>query len=314
MNKKQFLEAFEKKLKDQGVIKTDRIEILDDYQSMIEEAVLNGESEIEFISSLGSVSKIVKNTPLKRNKWHQFKSKWIALTPFISVIIFFLIGFLLDGFEYAWMIFLLIPISAILLESRGIERIIALYPFFATIAFFLIGFLLDGFEYAWLVFTPLAPLAVIDTKAKYKGILIPVMIGFITLFIILSLQSYNVYYYLLWIPVGLILIYAWISNVPPNKLKQTLAGTALILAMILVYLAIGFWYNLWHPGWLIFLLIPVGVLLYQKIIEKKRIPLVSFSPFIAVALFFLIGEYLNGYEYAWLVFLIIPMIGVLEGE
>lgn len=314
MNKIEFLEKFEIKLREKGIIKEDKKEILDDYKSMIEEAILNGESETAFIESLGSISSIIKNTPLRKTKLSKFKSKWIALTPFISVILFFLIGFLWNGFEYSWMVFLMIPVSAIALESRGLQRIIALYPFVATVLFFVIGFAFEGFEYAWLVFTPLIPLSVIDTKAKFKPVIISLQVLFIAGFAVLQFQGYEIYHYLLWIPVALLVLYAWISNIDPSKLKQVMLGLVGILVIVLVYLALGFWYNLWHPAWLIFLLIPIGVLLYQKVIEKANVPFVSFSPFIAVISFFLIGEYLNGYAYAWLVFLIIPILGVLEGE
>lgn len=314
MNRQKFLELFQKALKEKGIDKKDQTEILDDYQIMIEEAVSNGEDESTFIESLGSINDIIKNTPLKKNKVQRFKSKWIALTPFISVILFFTIGFAFNGFEYAWMVFLLIPVSAIILETKGIERIIGLYPFISTIAFFIIGFAFNGFEYAWIVFFPMIPLAVVGTKAKYKPILITMMIVLLSAFIILQLQGYELVHYLLLIPVALIVLYAWISNIDPSKLKEVMIGVGGILIIILIYLGLGFWYNLWHPGWLLFLLIPVAALLYEKFIEKKTIPLVSFSPFIAVALFFLIGEYLNGYAYSWLVFLIIPILGVLEGE
>lgn len=314
MNKVEFLQKFENQLKEKGITKQDQKEILDEYQSMIEEAVLNGESEHAYIESLGSISKIIKNTPLQRTKLSKFKSKWIALTPFISVILFFLIGFLWDGFEYAWMVFLLIPVSAIMLESRGWERIIALYPFFATILFFVLGFAFEAFEYAWIVFTPLIPLSVINTKAKYKPVIISLQILLIGVFAFLQFQGYEIYHFLLWIPVGLLVFYAWLTNVDPSKIKEVLIGVALVGLLTLIYFVLGFWYNLWHPAWLIFLLIPVGALMYQKFIKKQRVPLVSFSPFIAVTLFFLIGEYLNGYAYAWLVFLLIPILGVLEGE
>lgn len=49
----------------------------------------------------------------------------VAYMPFISLIIFFLVGFLIEGgFTYSWMAFFLIPITAIL-ENRKPKKVIA---------------------------------------------------------------------------------------------------------------------------------------------------------------------------------------------
>jgi hypothetical protein len=72
----------------------------------------------------------------------------------------------------------------------------------------------------------------------------------------------------------------------------------------------------WHPGWLIFLLIPVVFML----MGSKKFPLVAITPFIAVTLFILVGEYVNvpgqdtGYTLSWLFFLLIPITGILFGK
>jgi len=40
-----------------------------------------------------------------------------------------------------------------------------------------------------------------------------------------------------------------------NAIKSRAVSYTLII--VLIYLAIGFIWNLWHPGWIIFLFIPI---------------------------------------------------------
>jgi hypothetical protein len=46
--------------------------------------------------------------------YSQKKDKFLALTPFISIVIFFLLGYFFDLWSYAWIAFMLIPIVGIL--------------------------------------------------------------------------------------------------------------------------------------------------------------------------------------------------------
>ena len=43
---------------------------------------------------------------------------------------------------------------------------------------------------------------------------------------------------------------------PKNRLEQ-LSNPILVT---LIYLVLGFFFNLWHPGWLVFLAIPLGAI------------------------------------------------------
>ena len=57
-------------------------------------------------------------------------------------------------------------------------------------------------------------------------------------------------------------VVAFLSHKGGSSVKETLRYFPFPTIIIVLYLCMGFFLNLWHPGWLIFLLIP----LYYSII------------------------------------------------
>ncbi len=62
----------------------------------------------------------------------------------------------------------------------------------------------------------------------------------------------------------------------------------------MVYLVLGFAFDWWHPGWLVFLLIPV---FYSRL---------AVVPMAATIMFFVLGFLFDMWAVAWMVFLFIP--------
>ena len=70
------------------------------------------------------------------------------------------------------------------------------------------------------------------------------------------------------------------------------------------YLVLGFVFHLWHPGWIIFLTIP---LFYLK--ESDRTPLrLLGNPVMVTIIYLLLGTMCNLWHPGWLVFLLIPLL------
>jgi hypothetical protein len=69
--------------------------------------------------------------------------------------------------------------------------------------------------------------------------------------------------------------------------------------------------HLWHPGWMVFLLIPISAILVGM--RKKRDPhiLTALSPFFAVTAFLILGFGWSLWHPGWLVFLIIPFTALV---
>jgi len=84
----------------------------------------------------------------------------------------------------------------------------------------------------------------------------------------------------------------WLSQVP-----YPLFITAL-------YLVLGFIFHQWHPGWLVFLTIPIH---YMP--EKERhFPYLLGNPVMITLIYLVMGFYLNLWHPGWMIFLAIPII------
>lgn len=77
------------------------------------------------------------------------------------------------------------------------------------------------------------------------------------------------------------------------------------LFAITAYLIIGIMFDLWHPGWLIFLLVPV-ISSAVTAIRKKRADCFAYPLFMAF-LFLFIGFMTDSWHPAWAIFLTIPL-------
>lgn len=85
------------------------------------------------------------------------------------------------------------------------------------------------------------------------------------------------------------------------------------LVVVIVYLCIGFLAGVWHPTWLLFLLIPAYYMLVWSIGEKgkggstrevlQRFPF----PVIIVIAYLVMGFAFRLWHPGWLIFLLIPL-------
>jgi len=81
----------------------------------------------------------------------------VGLVAMLSVTIFLIIGFIFDGWAYAWLIFLTIPITAIIVDmifkkKKLIGQIPGLVALLATIAYMIMGFGFGLWHPGWIVF------------------------------------------------------------------------------------------------------------------------------------------------------------------
>lgn len=82
---------------------------------------------------------------------------------------------------------------------------------------------------------------------------------------------------------------------------------------VIVYLLLGFLKGLWHPGWLVFCLIPI-VPLVLKLFSGRRGALIAFLELLVVIAYLLLG-FLGGlWHPGWIIFLLMPIIGILFGK
>ena len=96
-----------------------------------------------------------------------------------------------------------------------------------------------------------------------------------------------------------------------NKL-DSLVGLVAVLAAG-AYFILGFAFHLWHPGWMVFLAIPVAGIIADIVTKRKDISgsIVGIVAMVAVVVFFLLGFLLHIWYIAWVVFLIIPITAII---
>lgn len=101
--------------------------------------------------------------------------------------------------------------------------------------------------------------------------------------------------------------------------ENFLKGFPIAIIATIIFFVLGFAFGLWHPGWIVFLIIPVFNFYSGKKKRKdgreKRYPWLSFPyPVLATAIFLLIGFMWGGWVYAWLIFLTIPIWGFFASK
>ena len=76
----------------------------------------------------------------------------------------------------------------------------------------------------------------------------------------------------------------------------------------IAYLVLGFVFHQWHPGWIIFLTIP---LFYLPESERQPLRLLG-NPVMITIIYLLLGCFCNAWHPGWLVFLLIPILGSMR--
>ena len=77
------------------------------------------------------------------------------------------------------------------------------------------------------------------------------------------------------------------------------------ILIIIVYLIIGFKFGAWHPGWLLFLLIPIW---YTLIVAVDNRNIYCFAyPILATLIYLCLGIFWNLWHPGWIIFLTIPL-------
>lgn len=75
------------------------------------------------------------------------------------------------------------------------------------------------------------------------------------------------------------------------------------LMMVGLYLVLGVFLNLWHPGWLIFLTIPLHYMQFHSL--RARLT----NPVSITLAYLMLGFFFGLWHPGWLIFLLIPVAG-----
>lgn len=82
------------------------------------------------------------------------------------------------------------------------------------------------------------------------------------------------------------------------------------ILVTVIYLILGFIFHLWHPGWLIFLTVPLHYLPEKDKTPRKLLT----SPVMITIIYLILGFYFNLWHPGWLIFLLVPLFGAITNN
>lgn len=295
-------------------------EIINDYNDMYDNWIEYGMNEKDVEIKLGSPQSIIseltegckKVSKHIRDQKARKSGKIIAITPFIALIAFFILGFGFDGWAYSWAVFLIIPITAIISEmsiSKAPHVITALSPFVAVIAYLILGFFYDLWHPGWLVFLIIPVIAILTEKKS---------IGFLNTLVALSPFAAVVTFIYLgelgywqtgWLVFLIIPALGVLNNKSPLKI---IVWELVIIGGAAGYLYIGYTYDTWGYALLAFLpLLAFGISQDDEGFKgmRKDYRIVSI---LVITTYIVFNIIFGWWIYSWLVFLIIPVYAIIK--
>lgn len=312
MNKYIYLEDLKNLLKEHNVYSADMREVIRDYEELYDQFLIKGYTDEQVWKQLGTPTSVYH--ALKNDLRYDQKQndKVIALMPFISLIIFMIVGLSYNIWHPTWLIFLLTPLSAILLNTKIENSFVGIGCFIALIAYVLwLYFMPSYWRYHWLVFMLVPFLGYLYTKKRIDKILGTLSIlVFVALYIILIQNGISVGYALIGFAIPTVYaIWAGYLKIELNVsvLRSKIYVTLLLITLLSYFLVSMIWGH-WGYTWVILLLIPC-VFIHSTEGFKHMI---TYLPFLAVIAFMSVGYWLNYWQYAWMIFLVIPIYAILD--
>jgi hypothetical protein len=315
--KRDYLKQLKEALIEYQASKKDIDDILADYDQLYDDALSSGKTDEEVWQMLGTPKEVIADLrdTLQLKKEKTIKTKIIAIMPFISLIAFFILGFYQDLWHPGWLVFLAIPMSAILLQTRLKDGIVALMPFLSVITFLILGWGYNLWHPGWLVFLSIPVAAILlNTSLKDLPVALSPFVAVVAFFIL-------GFYYNLWNPGWLVFFIIPMLGIlhEKNIIKVVLYELSFLLA-IGFYLYMGYAEGSWAFGALGFLIpVATGLILgdvhfivgdLNGTERKKAITMLSLV-IVAAGIFLALGFGLNGWGWAWQVFLLIPVVAII---
>ena len=322
--KKDYLNDLRKILNTFEMSKSERDDIINDYAAMYDDGLEKGMEEQAIIEMLGTPEKAAKalSDEYRHIQKRHIGGRLIALMPFLSLITFFILGFYFDKWHPGWLVFLSIPMTAIIVEAfnkPSKQFLTALSPFVATVVYLGIGFGFRIWHPTWLIFLIIPILGIVNSYRSYdeiddhKDILsqLTALSVFVAIVVYVLLGTYAE----LWNPGWLIFLIIPILGIlsEKNKMKKILFISSILIA-VAFYLFVGYRFGNWWYGALGFLL-PIGLGILTNDIKfsfGKGSIWVKLTVILAVTLYFSTGILWNTWGFMWMIFLLIPMIAILS--
>ena len=96
-----------------------------------------------------------------------------------------------------------------------------------------------------------------------------------------------------------------------NIFKNKLTAISPFIATI-IFLLVGFTKGIWHPTWLVFLIIPAIPLLFD-LFSGKNGKIGGLLNFLTVVAYLIMGFIFNWWHPGWVIFILVPVFYILFG-
>ncbi len=313
----RFLEALREKLHLFEMSEDERQDILSDYEQMIRDGLDKGKSEEEVLDMLGTPDCIVDSLSqeYKMKKRLPASEKIVALSPFVCTILYIIMGIAGGLWHPGWLIFLLIPVTAIVSDSisEGEKHLLtAISPFLAVIFFFFLGFFQGLWHPGWLVFFIVPVFAIFNSKKSLSLLaLLTSLSPFFTLTAFFIVGHITGVYHPTWV-VLLLVLFLGILHEKKAAERYILAGTLAFSTAL--YLVLGYAFEDWLLALGAYLIFAVALLATgNRIIQIDGFdtPLEKSVGVVSLLLFALIGYFFSLFAISWLFLLLIPITSIL---
>lgn len=312
----QLVEKLENLLNQYDISNQEKDDIINDYKQMIEDGKQKELSEQTIIEMIGNPEKITRELGFKKKDVVPGGEKWIALSPFISLIIFMILGFTKELWHPGWLVFLLIPVTAIIVEmSKDQDQYIltALSPFISFVFFFLVGYHYGIWHPTWMIFIIIPTLAIINSKKEMDNLTFYTALSpFVSFIAFMLIGYYTGEYHLAWL---LLLSVAFLGIFHEKRVLHKLLLVLSLVISILLYLTIDIYYGNWTLALFAFTIFIVTGLLTGHIhievdgFNNKSDILIVFIPII---LFLGVGYIFSIWAISWLFLLLIPVVMIIK--
>lgn len=317
--KHKFLEDLKYLLSRYDMDSSEITDILNDYEDMYDNYIDLGMTEEEAIDKLGEPKKIYKELVqgYKRKKQKSDStSKIIALSPFVALIIFLVSSFLTEKWELTWMAFLLIPITAIIVEmvkKKDKHVFTALSPFIALIAYFIVSFTYENWEVSWMIFLLIPVVAIIQSRKEMAFLHMIIALSPFAAILLFFYFGFEGYWQQAWL---FFLITPLLGGLTEKTLIRKVLVVGLISLGIASYLYIGYQYSEWNLALFSFVpavlyLLAIGKIIvhfgYDEASKDYKILIV-----VTVLVYLLISLLFGYWHITWMIFFAIPVYAIYK--
>lgn len=294
-----YIDSLKKYLLEKNIKKEQVNEIIKDYSEFYEEYFNNGLNNNEIIDILGTPSDVyhsLKGT-ISKEKRPAYYHKILSVSPFISTIVFVLLGFYLNAWHPSWLVYLSIPFTAVTFnEGRLNKRLTEGLIFIGIVLAFLFShFKILEWRYAWLfLISFIFPGFFVYSKQSNLKALIPFisMIIAVISYIVLLLLNVSVPIALLSFILPIIIsIYLGYIEVDFNLnkgIKRIIIVSSIIISLG-VFIALGLTLNNWVYIWQV-LLVPIIITIIFESKNGNHV-FTSVMPFFATIIFYSLGYF-----------------------